>query len=92
MDIIVIDVERCHRFEDNNATFGAAIFFVVDEQVDPTRRHAYRIAKTAFQRNRAEIEGGAVYVSTTKTDTNSLSLNAAHFRLLFEQSFFGENS
>ena len=86
------DAERCCRFVDNKATFGAAIFLVVDEQVDPIRRNEYRVAGTVFRNNNVEFEGGSIYVSSTRTESNSVSLNARSFLLLVEGSNFTNNT
>ena len=84
--------KRCHRFEDNKANFGAAIFLVVDEQVDPIRRNEYRIADTVFRNNNVELEGGGIYVSSTRIESNSILPNALRFLLLVEGSLFANNT
>ena len=89
---MIADTERCYRFEDNRATFGGAIFLVVDEQVDPIRRSDYRVDSAVFQNNSVEFEGGGIYVSSTRTEFNSVSLNAASFLLLVEGSQFTNNT
>ena len=88
------DAERCCRFEDNKATFGAAIFLVVDEQVDPTRWILYRVAGAIFRNNNVEVEGGGIYVSNTRTEFNSVSVlpNARIFLLQMEDSSFTNNT
>ena len=86
------DAERCQRFEDNEANFGAAIFLVVDEKVDINRRDAYRIAGAVFRNNSVEFTGGGIYVSGTRTESLSVSLNARSFLLLVEGSLFTNNT
>ena len=86
------------RFEGNNATFGAGIRLVVDEQVKPGRdiyrianADIYRIANAVFRGNRVEFEGGAIFVSSTRAEFNSVSLNAEAFLLQVENSMFENN-
>ena len=80
------------RFEDNKATFGGAVFLVVDEQIDLVRRRNYLIARTTFRNNNADYEGGALHVSSTKTESNLVSQNAFVFLLTVEESAFRENT
>ena len=77
---------------DNKATFGAAIFLVVDEQVDPIRRNEYRVANTVFRNNNVEFEGGGIHMSSTRIESNSASLNAGRFLLLLESNNFTGNT
>ena len=72
--------------------FGAGIFLTVDEQISPTQQDEYRISKAVFQKNIVEIEGGAIFVSSTRADSNSDSLNAGVFRLLIDNCTFKTNT
>ena len=89
---MITDAERCCRFENNKATFGGAIFLVVDEQVNPIRWNEYRVDSAVFQNNCVEFEGGGIYVSSTLTESNSVSSNAHSFLLLVEGSQFTNNT
>ena len=82
---------RC-RFAYNKGTFGGGLFLALDHNVHPSRRNAYRVANAAFRENRVEVEGGAIYVTTTRTESDSGSLNAHSFLVLIEKSSFRQNT
>ena len=71
--------------------FGAGIFFTVDEQISPIQQDEYRVSEAVFRRNRVEIEGGAIYVSSARADSNSNSLNAGIYRLVIDECKFENN-
>ena len=50
------------------------------------------MAEAVFWKNRVEMEGGAIYVTTTRAESNSVSLNAHTYSVLVERSSFRENT